>query len=134
MVIDTSAIVAILRNEPEAVRLERVLVADPIRLVPATCVLEARMVLVSRRGEHALAEVDLWLSKIEAEVIPVDADLIDVATQAWLAYGKGRHPASLNFADCLSYALAKRADEPLLFIGGDFVQTDIEAAWTGEIS
>ncbi|MDK4706467.1 type II toxin-antitoxin system VapC family toxin [Rhizobium sp. CNPSo 4062] len=128
MVIDTSAIVAILRNEPEALRLERSLVADPIRLVPATCMLEARMVLISRRGEHALAEIDLWLTKIEAEIIPVDADLVDLATQAWLTYGKGRHPASLNFADCFSYALARRADEALLFIGNDFSQTDIEAA------
>lgn len=127
MVIDTSAIVAILRNEPEALLLERAIVADRIRLVPATCVLEARMVLVSRRGEHALAEVDLWLHKIEAAIIAVDADLVDLATQAWLIYGKGRHPASLNFADCLSYALAKRADEPLLFIGNDFSQTDIKA-------
>lgn len=128
MVIDTSAIVAILRNEPEAARLEKLLVTDPIRLVPATCVLEARMVLVSRRGEHALAEIDLWLAKIEADTIPVDADLIDLATRAWLTYGKGRHPAALNFADCLSYALAKRADEPLLFIGSDFSRTDIKAA------
>ncbi|ESY99168.1 type II toxin-antitoxin system VapC family toxin [Mesorhizobium sp. M0644] len=128
MVIDTSAIVAILRNEPEALRLEKALVTNQIRLVPATCVLEARMVLVSRRGEHALAEIDLWLRKIEADIIAVDADLVDVATQAWLTYGKGRHPAALNFADCLSYALAKRADEPLLFIGNDFSQTDIEAA------
>lgn len=128
MVIDTSAIVAILRNEPEAVRLERVVVADRVRLVPATCVLEARMVLVCRRGEHALAEIDLWLRKIEADIVAVDADLIDMATQAWLTYGKGRHPAALNFADCFSYALAKRADEPLLFIGNDFSQTDIEAA------
>jgi len=128
MVIDTSAIVAILRNEPQAAKLERALVASRVRLVPATCVLEARMVLVSRRGEHALAEVDLWLSKIEADIIPVDADLVDLATQAWLIYGKGRHPAALNFADCFSYALAKRADEPLLFIGGDFSQTDVEAA------
>lgn len=128
MVIDTSAIVAILRNEPEALRLEKALVTNQIRLVPATCVLEARMVLVSRRGEHALAEIDLWLRKIEADIIAVDADLVDVATQAWLTYGKGRHPAALNFADCLSYALAKRADEPLLFIGDDFSQTDIEAA------
>ena len=128
MVIDTSAIVAMLRNEPEALRLERALVADPIRLVPATCVLEARMVLVSRRGEHALAEIDLWLGTIEANTIPVDADLVDLATQAWLTYGKGRHSAALNFADCLSYALAKRANEPLLFIGNDFSQTDIEAA------
>ncbi|MEK1925577.1 MAG: type II toxin-antitoxin system VapC family toxin [Rhizobium giardinii] len=128
MVIDTSAIVAILRNEPQAAELERALVASRVRLVPATCVLEARMVLVSRRGEHALAEVDLWLNKIEADIIPVDADLVDLATQAWLIYGKGRHPAALNFADCFSYALAKRADEPLLFIGGDFSQTDVEAA------
>ncbi|ARS66101.1 MULTISPECIES: type II toxin-antitoxin system VapC family toxin [Sinorhizobium] len=128
MVIDTSAIVAILRNEPEAAKLERALVANPVRLVPATCVLEARMVLVSRRGEHALAEIDLWLSKIEADIISVDSDLVDLATQAWLIYGKGRHPAALNFADCFSYALAKRADEPLLFIGKDFLQTDIEAA------
>lgn len=79
-------------------------------------------------GEHALAEIDLWLSKIAADIIPVDAELVDLATQAWLAYGKGRHPAALNFADCLSYALAKRADEPLLFIGNDFSRTDIEAA------
>lgn len=128
MVIDTSAIVAILRNEPQAAKLERALVASRVRLVPATCVLEARMVLVSRRGEHALAEVDLWLSKIEADIIPVDADLVDLATQAWLIYGKGRHPAAMNFADCFSYALAKRADEPLLFIGGDFSRTDVEAA------
>jgi ribonuclease VapC len=128
MVIDTSAVVAILRSEPEAARLERALVSDPIRLVPATCVLEARMVLVSRRGEHALAEIDLWLHKIAANIIPVDSDLVDLATQAWLTYGKGRHPAALNFADCLSYALAKRADEPLLFIGKDFSQTDVEAA------
>ncbi|MER9203482.1 type II toxin-antitoxin system VapC family toxin [Mesorhizobium sp. M0933] len=128
MVIDTSAVVAILRSEPEAARLERALVSDPIRLVPATCVLEARMVLVSRRGEHALAEIDLWLRKIEADIIPVDSELVDLATQGWLTYGKGHHPAALNFADCLSYALAKRADEPLLFIGKDFSQTDIEAA------
>lgn len=128
MVIDTSAIVAIIRWEPEAARLEDALVSDPIRLVPATCMLEARMVLVSRRGEHALAEIDLWLRKIEADIIPIDTELVDLATQAWLAYGKGRHPAALNFADCFSYALAKRADEPLLFIGKDFAQTDIEAA------
>ncbi|MER8549102.1 type II toxin-antitoxin system VapC family toxin [Mesorhizobium sp. M0684] len=128
MVIDTSAVVAILRSEPEAARLERALVSDPIRLIPATCVLEARMVLVSRRGEHALAEIDLWLRKIEADIIPVDSELVDLATQGWLTYGKGHHPAALNFADCLSYALAKRADEPLLFIVKDFGQTDIDPA------
>lgn len=128
MVIDTSAIVAILRNELKAETLRRAIVADTVRLVPATCVFEARMALVSRRGEHALAEIDLWLTKIAADVVAVDADLVDVATQAWLTYGKGRHPAGLNFADCFSYALAKRSDEPLLFIGDDFSKTDIQAA------
>lgn len=128
MVIDTSAIVAILQNQPDAAALERTLVASPIRLVAATCILETRMVLVSRRGEHALAELDLWLAKIAADVIPVDADLVDLATQARLTFGKNRHPAALNFADCLSYALAKRAGEPLLFKGNDFAQTDIRAA------
>jgi ribonuclease VapC len=128
MVIDTSAIVAVLRGEPEADALERAIVLDRVRLIPATCVLETRMVLVSRRGERALAEIDLWLKTLEADVIPVDADLADLATQAWLAYGKGRHPAALNFADCLSYAVAKRSEEPLLFIGADFSQTDIRAA------
>ncbi|ANT54818.1 MULTISPECIES: type II toxin-antitoxin system VapC family toxin [Mesorhizobium] len=128
MVIDTSAIVAILRSEPEAARLERALISDPIRLVPATCVLEARMVMVSRRGEHALAEIDLWLHKIAVNIIPVDSELVDLATQAWLSYGKGHHPAALNFADCFSYALAKRSDEPLLFIGNDFSKTDVVAA------
>jgi len=128
MVIDTSAIVAILRNEPEADALERLIVGAPVHLVPATCVFEARMVLVSRRGEHALAEIDLWLTKIGADIIPVDAELADLATQAWLAYGKGRHPAALNFADCFSYALSKRSNERLLFIGNDFSKTDILAA------
>lgn len=128
MVIDRSAIVAILQGEPQTQRLERALVCDPVRLVPATGLLAARMALVSRRGEHALAEIDLWLAKMAADIIPVDAELVDLATQAWLTYGKGRHPAALNFTDCLSYALAKRADEPLLFIGKDFSRTDIEAA------
>jgi ribonuclease VapC len=127
MVIDTSAIVAILRNEPEADLMRKAIVADPIRLVPATCVLEARMVLVSRRGEHVIAEIDLWLTKVGADVIPVDGELADLATHAWLAYGKGRHPAGLNFGDCLSYAVAKRTDEPLLFKGDDFARTDIRA-------
>jgi ribonuclease VapC len=86
--------------------------------------LEIRMVLASRRNEDALAALDLWLARIKADIIPVDAELVDIATQAWLAYGKGRHPASLNFADCISYALARRSGEPLLFKGDDFSKTD----------
>ena len=86
------------------------------------------MVLASRRGEHAFDQIDLWLAKIASEIIPIDADLVDLATQAWSTYGKGRHPALLNFADCFSYALAKRTDDALLFFGKDFKRTDVEAA------
>lgn len=129
MVIDTSAIVAILRDEPDAGALEKALVGERVRTVAATCVLEARMVLVSRHGEHALAELDLWLARIGADIVPIDADLVDLATQAWLAYGKGRHPVGLNFADCFSYALAKRSGQPLLFKGDDFSKTDLRAAY-----
>ncbi|BBE74851.1 type II toxin-antitoxin system VapC family toxin [Oharaeibacter diazotrophicus] len=125
MVIDTSAIVAILRDEPEAAAMERAIVAAAVRLVPATCALEARMVMVARRGEHVLAELDLWLARIGTDVVAVDADLADLATAAWLTYGKGRHPAALNFADCISYALARRSGLPLLFKGEDFSRTDV---------
>ena len=65
--------------------------------------------------------------KAAVTIVAVDAELVDFATQAWLTYGKGRHPAALNFADCLSYALAKRSGQPLLFKGDDFSKTDIRA-------
>lgn len=125
MVIDSSAIIAILRGEPDADALERRLVAAPVRLIPATCVLEARMVLASRYGDAVLTDLDLWLAQIDADVIAIDAELADLATIAWLTYGKGRHPASLNFADCFSYAVAKRAGLALLFKGEDFAKTDL---------
>ena len=86
------------------------------------------MALVARRDERSVNDLDLWLLKAGVDVIPVDSDLVDLATQAWLAYGKGRHPAALNFADCLSYALAKRAGLPLLFKGDDFSRTDVRKA------
>jgi ribonuclease VapC len=90
-------------------------------------VFEARLVSVSRRGEHVIAEIDLWLTRIGADIIPVDTELADMAAQAWFACGKGRRSSSLNFGDCFSYALAKRAGEPLLFVGAGFSRTDIHA-------
>jgi ribonuclease VapC len=128
MVIDSSAIIAILRGEPDADALERRLVAAPVRLIPATCVLEARMVLASRFGDAVLTDLDLWLAQIDADIISIDAELADLATVAWLTYGKGRHQASLNFADCFSFAVAKRAGLPLLFKGEDFAKTDLTNA------
>ena len=128
MVIDTSALIAIFLGEPEADRFDEAIAKAKTRLLPATCLLEARMVLVARRDERSVNDLDLWLLKAGVDVIPVDSDLVDLATQAWLAYGKGRHPAGLNFADCLSYALAKRSGLPLLFKGDDFSRTDVRKA------
>jgi len=127
MVIDTSAIMAIALDEPEAAIFERCIVDDPIRLISAATVLEASMVLETRLGEAGGREFDLWLLKIGAEVVSVDADQIAAARRAWRRYGKGRHPAELNFGDCFSYALAFCRNEALLFKGEDFTQTDIAA-------
>ena len=125
MVIDTSAIVAIALNEPEATEFEQRIADDPVRLISAATALEAEMVLETRLGHAGGREFDLWLHKVGAEVVPVNAEQIDAARRAWRRYGKGRHPAALNFGDCFSYALALIHGEPLLFKGEDFARTDI---------
>ena len=128
MVIDTSAIVAIALNEPEAVMFEQRIVDAPKKLMSAATVLEAAMVIETRLGEAGGAELDLWLYKAGVEIVAVDAELADQARRAWRRFGKGRHPAGLNYGDCFSYALALLTQEPLLFKGEDFSKTDILAA------
>ena len=128
MVIDTSAIVAIALDERDAADIERLIVDDPIRLISAATVLEATMAIETRLGDAGGREFDLWLVKIGAEIVPVDAQQVDAARRAWRRYGKGRHAASLNYGDCFSYALAMTRGEPLLFKGEDFAKTDVKAA------
>ncbi|NOV19850.1 type II toxin-antitoxin system VapC family toxin [Ensifer adhaerens] len=128
MVIDTSAIVAIAFNEPDAETYEQKVVDAPRRFISAATILELSIVIEARLGEAGAAELDLWLYKAGVEVVAVDAEQITIARRAWRNFGKGRHPASLNFGDCFSYALAKSRNEPLLFNGDDFSRTDIEAA------
>lgn len=125
MVIDTSAIVAIALNEPDAADLEERIADDPVRLISAATVLEATIVLETRLGDAGGREFDLWLLKIGAEIVPVDAEQIDAARRAWRRYGRGRHAAALNFGDCFPYALALSRGEALLFKGEDFARTDI---------
>lgn len=125
MVIDTSAIVALAFNEADAAEIERLIANDPIRLISAAAVLEATMVIETRLGDAGGREFDLWLVKIGAEIVAVDAFQADAARRAWRRYGKGRHAASLNYGDCFSYALAMTRGEPLLFKGGDFAKTDV---------
>jgi ribonuclease VapC len=128
MVIDTSAIVAIALDEPEAPEFERSIAGDPVRLISAATVLEAAMVIETRLGEAGGSELDLWLHKADVEIVAVERDHADQARRAWRRFGKGRHPANLNFGDCFSYALAALSQEPLLFKGEDFAKTDIRAA------
>jgi ribonuclease VapC len=131
MVIDTSAIIAIALNEPEAAFFEQRIADDQVRLISAAIVLEIAIVLETRLGEVAVREFDLWLHKAEVDIVAVDTDQIDAARRAWRRFGKGRHPAGLNYGDCFSYALAFTRQESLLFKGDDFSKTDIGQAVTG---
>lgn len=128
MVIDTSAIVAIFFNEPDSATYRNHIANSPVRLISAATFLKASMVIEGRYGEAGGAELDLWLHKAEIEIISVTAENAESARRAWRRFGKGRHPAGLNFGDCFSYALAKTTGEPLLYKGNDFAQTDIDAA------
>ena len=112
MVIDTSSLVCIILGEPEADQHARALVSQPGNSISAATWFEASMVVASRRGEIGTAELARLLALAKAEIVPVDAKLAQLAFDAWLRFGKGRHPASLNFGDCFSYALAKLRGEP----------------------
>ena len=127
MVIDTSALLAILYLETEAQGMARAIASDPKRLVSAFSILEAGIVVEARGGEAAGRELDLLLHRIRAETVPLTDSQSELARAAWRRYGKGRHPAGLNIGDCCVYAAAKVAGEPLLYKGGDFQKTDIRA-------
>jgi ribonuclease VapC len=125
MVIDTSALVAMLNGEPEAERFEAAVQADRVRLMSTASYLEAAIVIEARFGEPGGRELDLWLHRAAVDLVGVDSDQADAARIAYRMYGKGRHRAGLNYGDCFSYALAKVSGQPLLFKGDDFAHTDI---------
>lgn len=128
MVIDTSAILAMLFDEPEADEFERLVEADPVVLVSAVSRVEAVFVVEGRKGNAGRIRLNQFFELVRAEVVPVDADQAEVACEAFRRYGKGRHPANLNFGDVFAYALAKTTGEPLLFKGDDFRLTDLPSA------
>jgi len=125
MVIDTSAMLAIFLGEPERQTFLQTIESAETRLISAATVLETGIVLEAKRGEAAGREFDLFLVRAGFEIVAVDGEQIEIARSAWRKYGKGRHPAHLNFGDCFSYALAKSLSEPLLAKGSDFASTDI---------
>ena len=127
MVIDTSAIIAILTAEPETLRLAQVIATDPKRIMSSFSQLEASIVIEARKGESGGRELDLLLHRIKVDIIPLTTEMSQLALEAWRRFGKGRHPAKLNIGDCCAYALAKYSGESLLFKGNDFSQTDINS-------
>src|ERR1700738_5187885 len=125
MVIDTTALVAMLSDEPEAQRFETAVEAAHVRLMSTASYLETAIVIETRFGEPGGRELDLWLHRAAVELVGVDSGQADAARVAYRIYGKGRHRAGLNYGDCFSYALAKVSGQPLLFKGDDFARTDI---------
>ncbi|HZY99202.1 MAG TPA: type II toxin-antitoxin system VapC family toxin [Candidatus Baltobacteraceae bacterium] len=125
MVIDTSALLAILGDEPERAQFAEAIEADPRRLVSAVTVVEASLVLESRYGSDAVDDLDLLLTKIDARIVSFGPSDVSATRAAYQRFGKGRHAAALNFGDCFSYALSMETGEALLFKGADFSQTDL---------
>jgi ribonuclease VapC len=128
MIIDTSALVAILLAEPEALRLTTAISNATTRLLPASCLLETAVILLGRRGTEGSHDLDLYLYRGHIEIMAFTESQARLAREAFICYGKGRHPAKLNFCDCMAYALARETGEELLFKGTDFAQTDIAVA------
>ena len=128
MIIDTSAILAILFEEAEADQFIRTITAASSRRISAATLLETTIVLESRSGPAAAHELDAFLERAQIELEPVTREQAQTARQAWRRFGKGNHSAGLNFGDCFAYALAMTTREPLLFKGRDFELTDIPPA------
>ncbi|MGL5827144.1 MAG: type II toxin-antitoxin system VapC family toxin [Nocardioides sp.] len=129
MVVDSSALVAVVLGESEAEGFLDSMASTPERVyLSAVSMVETSIVLEARQGPDATRDLRLLLDGIGAEVSAVDAEQADLAFAAWQRFGKGRHRAALNLADCFSYALARSLGEPLLFKGADFAQTDIAIA------
>ena len=125
MVLDTSALMALLLDEPEAEEFRAAVEEDTTRLVSAATLLATALVIEARKGEPGGRELDALIHKAEIVVVAVDADHVSEARRAYRRFGKGRHAAGLNFGDVFAYALARASGEPLLFKGDDFAKTDI---------
>ena len=129
MVIDSSALLAILLGETEADKFARAIADDPRRITSAFTALETGIVIEAKKGEAGGREFDLLLHRAALEIVPLTEEQFEVARIAWRKYGQGRHPAGLNIGDCCTYALASITNEPLLFKGEDFFHTDIVSVY-----
>lgn len=128
IVVDSSAVVALLLGEPEAPRVEAALASSLRCLLPAPCHVELSLVLSRVQEAPGLGLLDQMVARGSLEVHPFTEAHARAARAAFLRFGKGRHPAALNFGDCMSYAVARTEGLPLLFVGDDFARTDVAAA------
>ena len=128
MVVDTSAIIAILLDEPERGKFAKVLETSRDRRVSTVSLVETSIVIETRLGAAGIRELDQLLKEASLETVGFDHEQALLAREAYRLFGRGRHPAALNFGDCCTYALASALGEPLLFKGDDFSQTDIASA------
>jgi ribonuclease VapC len=128
MIVDSSALIAILEREPDASILSEALINAGAKLLGSPTFLETCLVAGRRRGFGAVSDVEDLVRLLEIKIVPFTEAASRIAIDAYYRFGKGRHAASLNFGDCMSYALAKTEMMPLLFKGEDFRLTDIEAA------
>ena len=128
MIVDTSAMMALLAKEPEASAFGAALAEQPRAAISAATLVELCMVAESRAGAAAWAEVERLMADAAIEVAPVTAGQAALAREGWRRFGKGRHPAGLNLGDCFAYALARERGEPLLFKGEGFARTDVRRA------
>jgi ribonuclease VapC len=131
LIVDTSAVVAVIHEEHGHALLEETLEAAPRIAIGAPTLLEASIVLTARLGEPGRLALALLLEENGIASLPFDENHAQLAAAAFSRYGKGRHPARLNFGDCMTYATAKLADAPLLFVGSDFANTDVTPALAG---
>jgi ribonuclease VapC len=128
MVIDTSVLIAILLAEVDGQHFEDSIKQARIRLISVASILEAAIVLQNKLGRTGGTALDSFLARFPCEIVPVDDRQLAFARVAVETYGRGQHPAKLNFGDCFSYALAKSSGEPILFKGTDFSLTDLATA------
>ena len=128
MIVDSSAIVAVVFREAEADHFQRVISDAATRRMSVANYFEAAMVIEGRMGEEGARGLDNYLDSAGIELVSVSAEQAHAARAAWRRYGKGNHPAGLNFGDCFAYALAEINGEPLLYKGDDFALTDVESA------
>lgn len=128
MIVDTSAIIAVLIGEPDQDALTRLLALATSRQMSAGSWVELEVVLSRRRDRSLRPRLDELLRLLPIDITPVTVEQAEIGAVAYRTYGKGNHPARLNFGDCFAYALAKSTGQPLLFKGDDFIHTDITPA------